>query len=175
MLFRSLSMVSGFVSQSGGRLEIQSTLGKGTCIGIFLPLVAPAMPTQLTHEQATPAAFKHVPCRILVVDDQPDIAALLRVWLEQDGHSTVLASCAEDALVLLSSNVFQIMLSDITMPGELDGIQLAHRAQATYPKLRILLMSGYSRATAKSRVDVPWPLLVKPFSKADFDAQAWKV
>ena len=170
-----LSMVSGFVSQSGGRLEIQSTLGKGTCIGIFLPLVAPAMPTQLTHEQATPAAFKHVPCRILVVDDQPDIAALLRVWLEQDGHSTVLASCAEDALVLLSSNVFQIMLSDITMPGELDGIQLAHRAQATYPKLRILLMSGYSRATAKSRVDVPWPLLVKPFSKADFDAQAWKV
>jgi len=168
-----LSMVSGFVSQSGGTMDIQSTQGKGTRIRISLPLVEPALPTPSDQEPTAPTRAKPSPCNILIVDDQPDIAALLRVWVQNDGHSAVLAQGAEEALSLLSTGVFDILLTDITMPGELDGIELAERVQAAYPKMRILLMSGYSHATAKSRADVPWPLLVKPFRKADFDALAW--
>jgi PAS domain S-box-containing protein len=165
-----LSMVAGFAKQSGGSMTIESTEGLGTTIEIALPQVlapAPALPVQAIAPVA-PAPAGTGPWRILVVDDEPEIASLVRDWLKQDGHTVVLAKNAADALTLLSIRAFDIMLTDIMMPGELDGIQLADRVQGAYPAVRILLMSGYSKETATSRADVPWPLLVKPFGKADF-------
>ena len=55
------------------------------------------------------------------------------------------------------------------MPGKMDGIGLAEKCSTLYPAMKILLMSGYSKETATHRVDVPWPLLVKPFRKEDFE------
>jgi YesN/AraC family two-component response regulator len=65
---------------------------------------------------------------------------------------------------------FDVLLTDIIMPGQLDGIGLAEKASAMHPGMQILLMSGYSRETATNRADLPWPLLVKPFSKQDLNA-----
>jgi len=166
-----LSMVAGFAKQSGGTMNIQSTEGKGTKIEIALPLVsapATALPVQSIATASTALAGTG-PWRILVVDDEAEIATLVREWLKYAGHTVVLANSAADALTLLSIRAFDVLLTDIMMPGELDGIQLADRIQGLYPAVKIVLMSGYSKETATSRVDVPWPLLVKPFNKADFD------
>ena len=166
-----LSMVAGFAKQSGGTMNIQSTEGLGTTIEIALPLVLPpegALPAAVLTTIA-PAMKATRAWRILVVDDEPEIGSLVRDWLKQAGHTVVLANNASDALKLLSVRAFDILLTDIMMPGEMDGIHLADRVQGLYPAIKIVLMSGYSKETATSRADVPWPLLVKPFSKADFD------
>ena len=167
-----LSMVAGFAKQSGGSMSIQSTEGQGTTIEIALPQViapASALPVQAISPVG-PAPAGAGPWRILVVDDEPEIASLARDWLKVDGHTVVIASSAADALTLLSVRAFDILLTDIVMPGELDGIHLAERVQSLYPAVKVVLMSGYSKETATSRADVPWPLLVKPFNKAHLDA-----
>lgn len=166
-----LAMVAGFVKQSSGTLQIDSTEGLGTTIEIVLPrtpTTPAALPTSAGH---APRPCKGSgPWRVLVVDDEPEMAELLRTWLREEGHTVVLASTADDALTLLSVREFDFMVTDIVMGGTLDGIGLAERAQAEYPNVKILLMSGYSLETATSRAEVPWPLLVKPFAKTELTA-----
>jgi CheY-like chemotaxis protein len=169
-------MVAGFVKQSGGTLKIQSTEGRGTAIEICLPL-APALEAANTAllpvapiRAAAPRVASIGKYKILIVDDEPAIADLVRAWAKDQGHTAVSVSSADDAIALLAVKSFDAMLSDIMMPGQLDGIGLAQQASVLYPKMRILLMSGYSKETATNRADIPWPLLVKPFSKADFHA-----
>jgi CheY-like chemotaxis protein len=174
-----LSMVAGFVKQSGGTMKIQSVLGQGTTISLCLPLVAaPGQATAPTRPAAraapasalqAPGAARTDPCRILIVDDEPELAALMRTWAKESGHRAVLAHSAQDALTLLAAKAFDIMLTDIMMPGQMDGIALAEATKTLYPGMKTVLMSGYSRETATARVDIPWNLLVKPFGKADFD------
>ena len=108
------------------------------------------------------SAVKH---RILVVDDEIALAELVRTWARGQGYNVAMVHSAEDALTLLAVRPFDVLLTDIVMPGELDGLGLAEKASALYPKMKVLLMSGYSKETATNRADVPWPLLVKPFQK----------
>jgi DNA-binding NtrC family response regulator len=108
--------------------------------------------------------------RILIVDDEPALAELVRDWARAEGHIAVLAHSADDGLTLLAVRAFDVLISDIIMPGQLDGIGFAEKASALHPAMKILLMSGYSRETATNRADVPWPLLVKPFRREDFVA-----
>jgi PAS domain S-box-containing protein len=165
-----LSMVAGFVKQSGGTMSIQSEEGKGTTIEISLPLVldTPVAVAPVAAPILRPATSDKR--KILIVDDEPALAELVQAWARAQGHIAVLASSADDALVLLAVRRFDILLTDIMMPGRMDGIGLAEAASALYPELTILLMSGYSRETATNRADVPWDLLVKPFRQEDFDA-----
>jgi len=164
-----LSMVAGFVKQSGGTLNLQSAEGQGTTIEIFLPLVTAAPVNVPVAVAARPALSPTIgKRRILVVDDEPALGQLLRAWA--DSHTVVVANSADDALTLLAFKAFDMLLTDIMMPGQLDGIGLAEKVAALYPATKILLMSGYSKETATSRADIPWPLLVKPFRKEDFEA-----
>ena len=130
---------------------------------IALPTIAPVM-------EATPAAPTPSKRKILIVDDEPELADIVRTWAKDLGHTAVLASSADDALTLLAVRAFDVMFTDILMPGQMDGIGLAEKASVMYPAMKIRLMSGYSKDTATNRTDVPWPLLVKPFSKQDFYA-----
>jgi signal transduction histidine kinase/ActR/RegA family two-component response regulator len=183
-----LSMVAGFVKQSNGTLKIQSVEGKGTTIEILLPLVrdtaraaialhpsnAQTVPATLTLQSPptanTPVTSTTGKYKILVVDDELELAELVRAWAKAQGHTVVLATSADDALTLLAVRTFDVLLTDIMMPGSMDGIGLAEKTSALYPAMKILLMSGYSKETATNRADVPWPLLVKPFGKDDFYA-----
>jgi CheY-like chemotaxis protein len=177
-------MVAGFAKQSGGSLKIHSTQGQGTTIEIFLPLVQPlvvtnASPSILAGTGAGGAASGPYPkasgkLKILIVDDEPALAELVQTWAREDGHAAVVAHCAADALTLLGVKGFDVLLSDIIMPGPTDGIGLADQASAMRPTLKILLMSGYSRETASHRAAIAWPLLVKPFSKQDLQAALQK-
>ena len=187
-----LSMVAGFVKQSHGTLKIHSVEGKGTTIEILLPLVRASaraanalepsavetLPAPLTlpvMSQSPPPVNSLVAStsgkrKILIVDDEPALAELVRAWAKAQGHTVVLANSADDALTLLAVRAFDVLLTDILMPGSMDGIGLAEKASGLYPAMKVLLMSGYSKETATNRADVPWPLLVKPFGKDDFYA-----
>jgi CheY-like chemotaxis protein len=168
-----LSMVAGFAKQSSGTMKIQSAEGHGTTIEIALPLKQAANPASA---QGAPVVMPSQPIilsgkrKILIVDDEPELAELVQAWARAEGHTAVVAHSADDALTLLEVRAFDVLLSDIVMPGELDGINLAEKAGVLHPAMKILLMSGYSRETATNRADVPWPLLVKPFSRGDFGA-----
>ena len=171
-----LSMVAGFVKQSRGTMKIQSAEGQGTTIEITLPLaltepaavapIHPSPPVAVPSPEAATTSKR----RILIVDDEPALAELVRDWARAEGHIAVLAHSADDGLTLLAVRAFDVLISDIIMPGQLDGIGFSEKASALHPAMKILLMSGYSRETATNRADVPWPLLVKPFRREDFVA-----
>lgn len=169
-----LSMVAGFVKQSGGTLDIKSAEGKGTTIEMFLPLVLASkaadieLPINDPAIAPSPTASTNTKRKILIVDDEPDLADLVRAWSKDQGHTAVIANSADDALTLLAVRAFDVMFTDIMMPGQVDGIALAEKASAMYPTMKIHLMSGYSKETASKRSDLLWPLLVKPFRREDF-------
>jgi PAS domain S-box-containing protein len=167
-----LSMVAGFVKQSGGKMKIHSAEGKGTTIEIDLPLVVAVGEAATSHPIApvVPIVTSNGKRKILVVDDEPALAELVRAWVKEAGHTAVLANSAVDALTLLAVRGFDVLLTDIIMPGQMDGIALAERASEMHPDMKILLMSGYSKEMATNRADIPWPLLVKPFRKEDLYA-----
>jgi DNA-binding NtrC family response regulator len=157
-------------------MKIQSAEGVGTTIELFLPWVSEAAATDTPRPSSASAAVPFVPSdpaekrRILIVDDEPALAELVRAWIKEEGHTAVMAHSADDALALLAVRKFDILLTDIVMPGQLDGIGLAQEASVLCPAMKILLMSGYSRETASHRADIPWALLVKPFRKEELDA-----
>ncbi len=163
-----LSMVAGFAKQSGGTLKIDSVPGRGTTMAIGLPVVGDApVPTVAVAVQAPRLAMTGQR-RILIVDDETEIADLVRDWAKAEGHIAVVANSADDALLLLGVKAFDVLLTDIMMPGELDGFDLTQRASLLHPTMKILLMSGYSKETATYRAEIRWPLLVKPFRKEAF-------
>jgi CheY-like chemotaxis protein len=164
-----LSMVMGFAKQSGGTMSIQSKEGAGTTILVSLPLTARLAQTADLGAVLPVAPFA-ISCslKILIVDDEAAISELLRIWAKAAGYTVVFANSAEDALKLLSTSAFDVLLSDIKMPGKLDGIALAESASSMHPDMKIMLMSGYSKETATNRINLPWPLLVKPFPRAVF-------
>ena len=155
---------------------MESQEGKGTLIAIYLPLVqasrnAKSAPSQYLAVTAPSLLVARSGKRkILIVDDEPALAELVRAWARNAGHTAVLAGSADDALTILAAKSFDIMLTDIMMPGSLDGIGLAEKTSILYPAMKAVLMSGYSKETATHRADIPWPLLVKPFHKDDFYA-----
>jgi PAS domain S-box-containing protein len=167
-----LSTCAGFAKQSGGSLKISSKPGEGTTIEIVLPISEPLAKdkvAQVTSAVAVHRKFSGTKRSVLVVEDEPAFADLVRSWAKSAGHRVLVLHSADDALALLAVKAFDVLLTDIMMPGTIDGIVLAEKASALCPGMKVVLMSGYSRETASSRADLPWPLLVKPFGRQDFD------
>ncbi len=106
---------------------------------------------------------------VLVVDDNPDISALAANALEEQGCIVKQAHSATDAMSILRKGSFNVLLSDIVMPGELDGISLARLAKAASPELVVILMTGYSERLEGGEV-VESELLLKPFAPRDLTA-----
>jgi PAS domain S-box-containing protein len=168
-----LSQVYGFAHQSGGTSIIDSEQGRGTSVTLLLPR-SHATPLHSCGDPASPHT-KELNGVALLVEDNPEVAAVTISLLEQAGCSVVHAGDAADALEHLQAGHFDIVLSDIVMPGGMDGIQLAHKIRAQYPHIPILLISGYS-GTAVSQA-TGFTLLKKPFnamelSRAVRDAMA---
>jgi len=163
-----LSMVHGFVRQSGGDLRIESEVGRGTVVTLRLPraegMAAPELPP-----------YEPVPARdgrgqlTLLVDDHDDVRQALRRHLVELGYQVLEARDGDDARSLLSSVPdISILVSDVIMPGELDGIRLADHARRILPGIKIVLISGFARFAAAG---CDWfderRVLRKPFGKDD--------
>jgi PAS domain S-box-containing protein len=160
-----LSQVYGFAHQSGGAATIDSQQGRGTTVTLFLPR-SHAAPLRNAGDAAGLDA-KALSGVALLVEDNAEVAAVTKSLLEQASCRVVHAESAAAALEKLQAGDFDIVVSDIVMPGGMDGIQLAHKIRMQYPQLPILLISGYSVAAASAVTG--FTLLKKPFDAADLN------
>jgi signal transduction histidine kinase/ActR/RegA family two-component response regulator len=165
-----LSMVYGFVKQSGGSVEIASELGEGSVLRLYLPRAS----AEPVHVAA--AVLQHARGNgetILVVEDRPDVRKLASKILVRLGYRVVEASDGPSALAVLQEQPdVDLMLADIVLPGPINGLALAKEASARHPKLKILYTSGYAPSIA-ARGDVAEPgarLIKKPFHKEELAA-----
>ena len=155
-----LSQVHGFANQSGGAATVTSEPGKGTVVTIYLPR------TQTEAEQAAGdnEILPGAPAQgtVLVVEDSREVAEVTTALLEQLGYRVVRAENAAEALRHLEQGIaFDLMLSDIVMPGAMDGMALAQLCRERFPELPVLLVSGYSEAARAA--DGHFDILRKPF------------
>jgi PAS domain S-box-containing protein len=157
-----LSQVYGFARQSGGGVRIESTRGEGATVDIYLPPAA-RTDTAPVEPAATPAATTSG--RLLLVEDDPGVTMVAIDLLTMHGLDVTTAENGPEALSRLETGTFDIMLTDVVMPGGMSGVELARRAAALYPAMRILLASGYAGDEVDDELrGAPWPLLRKPYS-----------
>ena len=162
-----LSMVQGFLAQSGGRLHIASTPGTGTTIEMHLP-ARPALPRQ--QIAANPAADPVPKGRVLLVDDEPDILVTTAAFLDRMGLMTVRASSGDEALALLSGGgAFDALITDYAMPG-LNGANLVLEAQAITPGMPSLIITGFADVHELLTLPGATRVLKKPFRRDELTA-----
>lgn len=139
-----LSQVHGFCLQSGGRATIQSTLGVGTTVCLHLPAAA-VIPAPAAEGQKRMPTDSLV-ARVLLVEDNEDVGATAEEMLRSSGATVVRVINADAALAYLASTpeLPEVVLSDISMPGSMNGIGLALELRRLYPSLPIMLTTGYA-------------------------------
>ncbi|MDG4549408.1 MAG: PAS-domain containing protein [Candidatus Contendobacter sp.] len=162
-----LSMVYGFVKQSGGHVRIRSQVGVGTAMELYLPRHAPRdRETVAAAETALDESRLRGRETVLLVEDDPDIRYFMTRTLTGFGYGVREAANGRDALVLLAKmGSLDLLLSDMTMPGGVSGYDLVLEARRQRPKLRVLLMSGFTDGSGQLPADCA--LLEKPFQKLD--------
>ncbi len=144
-----LAMANGFAVQSGGSLSLESELGSGTRVSLLLPSIEPAqLPTPRT---SPPKKMQREAARILIVDDNEQLAGLIALQLRRDGFDVSLAASGDDAASLLESGLQpDLLLTDVVMPGHLQGPDLAQSLRDRYPNIPVIMMSGYARENART-------------------------
>lgn len=158
-----LSQVYGFARQSGGGAHISSTPGRGTEIRLYLPPLADE--AEATPAAAAPASPLVAGRRLLLVEDDASVAVVALELLEGLGLEVKAVETGPEASELLKRERFDIMLSDVVMPGGMTGIELARMCGRKYPAMRVVLTSGYAGEDVDAALaDAPWPFLRKPYS-----------
>ena len=173
-----LAQVYGFVRQCGGGVTIDSVEERGTRVTLHLPAASGPATSAETLGGAAPSEASAralralVDVRILLVEDDPGVRTVAEGLLRDFGCRISVVENGADALALLGDgNKFDLLLSDIVMPGGISGIDLARLAAARAPRLAIVLTTGYAGdRLAVAPSDLPWPVLRKPF-RADLLAQ----
>ncbi|KQO89173.1 hypothetical protein ASF36_23710 [Methylobacterium sp. Leaf90] len=158
-----LSQVFGFAKQSGGDVAVGSTPGRGTTFTLYLPEVeAPSKeePPAFEAEDRTGGTGQ----RILVVEDNVEVGRFATQILEDLGYETTLAANGEEALAHLGTDGFRFdaVFSDVVMPG-MNGVELARELRRRFPRLPVVLTSGYSHVLAQDGTH-GFDLLHKPYS-----------
>jgi PAS domain S-box-containing protein len=164
-----LSMVFGFVKQSGGQIRIYSELGHGTTIKLYLPCAEREAPAPLPEPVIRPSKASNNET-ILVVEDNTALAKSVKSLLADAGYIVVTAENGNEALEALEHNRrVDLLFTDIVMPGGMNGIELARRAVQIYPKLKILFTSGFADALLDPRDSEMTTnrLLSKPYRRTE--------
>ena len=165
-----LSMVYGFVRQSGGRVEIESAPGQGTTVRLQLPRAV--VPVQAQAEPVAVHAANSGEKLVLVLEDEADVRQTLCEQLHLLGYLTLEAANGEQAMhMLAASSEIDILISDLMLPGGLSGVDVVNHALAHYPQLSILLISGQDLRPAHNPALPDVALLRKPFTRGEL-AQA---
>jgi signal transduction histidine kinase/CHASE3 domain sensor protein/CheY-like chemotaxis protein len=160
-----MSMVYGFVKQSGGYIRIYSEEGHGTTIKLYLP------PARRQTEAAAPAAAPLLRGweTIMVVEDDPLVRNFVAAQLQSLGYKTVAAADARAALVIIDNGQpFDLLFTDVIMPGGMTGRQLADETAKRRPGIKVLYTSGYTdnAIVHHGRLDKGVLLLTKPYRKS---------
>ncbi len=190
-----LSMIYGFVKQSGGHIKIYSEVGHGTTVKIYLPRAkaegsAPVVNLKAAtmaglRNDATvqapaaaspeaPAAHKPV---ILIVEDNDAVREVASAMIEDIGFDTLQASSGSEALRILEARKdIDLVLSDVIMAGGMNGPELAARALKLRPELKLLFMSGYAPGSVRQMKELPEAidLVNKPFTRNDLTSKVMR-
>jgi signal transduction histidine kinase/CheY-like chemotaxis protein len=162
-----LSMVYGFVRQSGGHVTIESEVGVGTTISLYLPRStrAPAAPADATQIRDVPAGSD----RILMVEDDEDVLEVTSALLRQLGYDVLCASNGTAALEILKAGErFDLLFSDVVMPQGINGVELAREAKRLYGDIKVLLTSGNAAdVLARHGAQDEFPIIRKPYLRAE--------
>nr|WP_276592721.1 MULTISPECIES: PAS domain-containing sensor histidine kinase [unclassified Methylobacterium] len=161
-----LSMIYGFAQQSGGQVRIQSEVGRGTKVCLHLPRHGGAVPEE------DPRAAPGAPPRaapgetVLVVDDEPTVRMLVTEVLEDLGYTAIEAADGVAGLKVLQSDVrIDLLVTDVGLPGGMNGRQMAEAGRATRPGLKVLFITGYADATVlgHGQLSPGMQVIAKPF------------
>ena len=162
-----LSQVYGFIRQSGGHVSIDTQVGRGTTFHLYLPRceqLPSVIPTEGVSKHAPPTGHE----TILVVEDNPEVLELATATIRDLGYRVLTAVDGPSALGIIATNQeIDLLISDIVMPGGMNGFELISKARAVRGKLKALATSGYANVhrPGSARPDVP--LLLKPYNLAD--------
>jgi CheY-like chemotaxis protein len=167
-----LSMVYGFVRQSNGHIRIESELGRGTTVRVYLPEATDEAPS-VEH---LPAGARSMPRerlprtrRVLVVEDNEAVRDIATATLVEAGYSVIEAGSAAAALELLAADPdVDVIFTDVVMPGEISGMDLVKLLAERWPRIAVVLTSGYAECLATTD-EVPADLvfLPKPYRPGD--------
>lgn len=163
-----LSMVFGFTKQSGGHIKIYSELGEGTSIKLYFPKVKDAQ--RINYQPAKELIPKSGTEHILVVEDDDLVLRHLEGQLRSLGYRVTAVTCGPNAIEALKAHSdIDLLLTDIIMPGGMNGRELADLAKATYSKLKVLFTSGYTENAIihHGRLDPGVDLLSKPYNRLE--------
>jgi CheY-like chemotaxis protein len=169
-----LSMVYGFIKQSGGELIIRSKPERGTAIHLQFPIYENS--TDNKTRALTPVVANSIQITILIVEDHPKVRQFAVRCLTQPNFTILQAENAVDAQELLMSNHVDLLFTDILMPGDIDGNELARWAKKKYPDINILLTTAIEKSTTqktinKNSIDIQsdrtlnFKMIAKPYSK----------
>ncbi|WP_392604244.1 ATP-binding protein [Stutzerimonas sp. CQPMC-PStu] len=169
-----LSMVYGFAKQSGGGVRIESTVGEGTSVWLYLPHhqgQSASQHTPITTDQAPASVHGQT---VLVVDDEPNVRTLVTEVLQEMGLNTLEAAEGPSGMRILDSDAhLDLLISDIGLPGGMNGRQLADAAREKRPSLPVLFITGYAEGSVlqRSSTRYDYEVLTKPFTINDLEGK----
>jgi PAS domain S-box-containing protein len=162
-----LSMVYGFARQSAGQVRIYSEVDKGTSVHLYLPRNPGESGQEETEPQLDQAPKAGTGETVLVVDDEPSVRMLITEVLDELGYSAIEAADGVSGLKVLRSDVrIDLLVTDVGLPGGLNGRQMVDAARANRPNLKVLFITGYAEnaAISNGHLERGMHVLAKPFA-----------
>ncbi len=165
-----LSMIYGFMQQSGGHVEIESAPGKGTSVALYVRRETAETAAAVDGRPAAPIVATRA-ARILVVEDNEGLRDVAIATATSAGHVAIGAGNSAEALALLAKEPIDVLFTDIALPGNIDGFALARAALAQRPDLKVLFTSGYPLAERLGADKAEHRILRKPYRVGDLAAE----
>ncbi|MCG7362045.1 PAS domain S-box protein [Roseomonas sp. ACRSG] len=162
-----LSMIYGFAKQSGGQARIRSEVGRGTTVSLFLPRHLGEADEANPPSQLPSLPRAEAEQTVMVVDDEPTVRMLVAEVLEELGYAAIEAADGTSGLKVLQSDVqIDLLITDVGLPGNVNGRQMADAARQTRPDLKVLFITGYAENTVlgSGMLEQNTHMLTKPFS-----------
>jgi signal transduction histidine kinase/ActR/RegA family two-component response regulator len=161
-----LSMIYGFARQSGGEVRIYSEIGEGTTVCIYLPRHSSKIAVEDIAPRASELPRSERAAIVLIVDDEPTVRMLLTEIVEDLGYTAIQAGDSAAGLKVLQSDVtIDLLVTDVGLPGGMNGRQMADAARTSRPDLKVLFITGYAEnaVVGNGRLEPGMAVLTKPF------------
>jgi CheY-like chemotaxis protein len=160
-------MVYGFARQSDGQIRIYSEVGQGTTVKVYLPRHHGEVPQPIPVRRGIEAPRAEEGETVLIVDDEPTVRMLVADTLVDMGYQAIEAGDAASGLRVLESDArVDLLITDVGLPGEMNGKEMADRARKNRPGLKIFFITGFAENAAVSNRNIGpgMHILSKPFA-----------